>query len=137
MRHYGVPLSRIRYFVTLWEFAAMVVNLPQDSATIVGDDHEDAMWDLHAHLQASILDGIRWLQWSKTKDGEKNRNRPKPIPRPGVDDRQTERRQFGAEPMPLDDLNKLLGWGDGPQPIGNKKGARARDERGRFTKHHA
>lgn len=29
------------------------------------------------YLLASILDGVNWLVWSKTEDGEKNRNRPK------------------------------------------------------------
>ena len=27
-------------------------------------------------LLAQILDTVRWLQWTKTKDGQKNRNRP-------------------------------------------------------------
>lgn len=30
-------------------------------------------------MLARILDGVIWLQWSKTKDAEKGRNRPEPI----------------------------------------------------------
>lgn len=29
-----------------------------------------------------IADSANWLVWSKSKDGEKNRNRPTPIERP-------------------------------------------------------
>lgn len=30
-------------------------------------------------LYAAVLDELRWLHWAKTKDGDRNRNHPKPI----------------------------------------------------------
>lgn len=43
-----------------------------------------AGWTREAMLLADAVDALVWLQWAKTKDGRNNRNRPKPIPRPGV-----------------------------------------------------
>ena len=30
-------------------------------------------------LQAMAVDSLRWLQWARTKDGAKNRNRPESV----------------------------------------------------------
>jgi hypothetical protein len=51
-------------------------------ASQVGD--EDRLWNPDRQLMASMVDMLTWQVWSKSKDGQKNRNRPKPIPRPGV-----------------------------------------------------
>lgn len=40
-------------------------------------------WGVNEYLLALIADAARWLVWSKTEDGAKNRNHPKPLPRPG------------------------------------------------------
>lgn len=34
---------------------------------------------LETLLLASMADRLAWLQWAKTEDGKKNRNRPKPV----------------------------------------------------------
>lgn len=47
------------------------------------DSHE---WGLREFLLAELVDVTNLALWFKTKDGQKNRNRPKPWPRPGVDD---------------------------------------------------
>lgn len=47
---------------------------------------DEWMWTLEAHLAATVADSLRWLQWSKSKDGQRNRNVPKLITRPGVRD---------------------------------------------------
>lgn len=39
----------------------------------------DAPADMDTILLASIADSLRWLVWSQTKDGQKNRHRPKSI----------------------------------------------------------
>jgi len=46
----------------------------------------DHQWDLDAQLSALAVDHLRLLLWAKTKDAASGRNRPKPIPRPGVTD---------------------------------------------------
>ena len=110
-RFYGVPLSRVRGVVTLREFAAMAAYLPEESATFRVIHPEESAWGLREQLLAEAVDTLHWLQWAKTKDGAKNTNRPRPVPRPGVDDgSETEVKHFG-EPVPLDELLDFLGWG--------------------------
>lgn len=48
----------------------------------------EAGWTLTNMLLAAIADALRWLQWARTKDGQKNHNPPEPIPRPGVKGRR-------------------------------------------------
>lgn len=46
---------------------------------------EDWQWRrLEAHLAAMQADSLRWLQWAKTKDAQRGRAAPSPIPRPGT-----------------------------------------------------
>jgi hypothetical protein len=45
-------------------------------------------WQPAEHLLASLVDIAAWLQWSKTEDGQRNANRPEPIPRPGAEERR-------------------------------------------------
>jgi hypothetical protein len=43
---------------------------------------EQATWGATEHLLAGLVDLTNILVWMKSKDGQKNRNRPKPIRRP-------------------------------------------------------
>lgn len=79
---------------------------PSKSAVWLEKNPDDAPWGLREMLLAEIVDMQHLALWSKTKDGEKNRNRPKPIERPGA---RPER--FGKKPLPLDDMKTWLGWG--------------------------
>lgn len=46
---------------------------------------EDWQWRrLETHLAAMQADSLRWLQWAKTKDAQRGRSAPSPIPRPGT-----------------------------------------------------
>lgn len=48
-------------------------------------DPEVARWaSIEAQLLAELVDAAHVEWWAKTRDGHKNRNRPKPIKRPGV-----------------------------------------------------
>lgn len=42
-------------------------------------------WSQTDMLLAELIDINRWLQWSKTKAAEQNKDQPKPYPRPGVE----------------------------------------------------
>lgn len=86
----------------------VVQHLPKTSAVyraVHGD--EDAEWGLLEHLAASTADSLAWLVWSKTEDATKKRNRPKPIPRPGVVDES--KKQIGAGSLPIDEMKAWLG----------------------------
>jgi len=58
-------------------------------------------------LQASMVDLLNILVWFKTADGQKGRNRPKLVPRPGVEpDKDTKSHGKG---VPAVGLVKRLG----------------------------
>jgi hypothetical protein len=59
-------------------------------------------------LLAAIADVLRWLQWAKTKDGQKGRNAPDPIPRPGVKSRKRPVHPV-TKGVPRSKLRKLMG----------------------------
>lgn len=103
----------------------ILTRMPPDRSALSAERHpEDAPWSLSEHLLAESVDSLRMLLWAKTKDGQKNRNRPKPIERPG---RRPEK--LGKAPLPVDEMCDWLGW-DLAEPT--KKPAR--DSRGRFVK---
>jgi hypothetical protein len=71
---------------------------------------DEAGWTLTNHLLATIADVLRWLQWAKTKDGQKNRNRPEPITRPGVKSSK-KRTHPKVKGVPLSRMRALLNQG--------------------------
>lgn len=54
---------------------------------------EKADWGIKEQLMAMQVDYLAWLVWAKTKDGQSGRNKPKPVPRPGV---QSDDNQIGT-----------------------------------------
>jgi hypothetical protein len=90
-----------------WRELKVIVTRTPPSRSALSFEREpnDAAWDLNAHLLAEVVDSLRLLLWAKTKDGSKNRNRPKPVDRPG---RRPEK--FGKKPLPLDLIRDWLGW---------------------------
>lgn len=67
---------------------------------------EDWPWQLQEMLLADVADSLHWLVWAKTKAAQKNRNQPKPIPRPGV----AKPERIGDQPVSIADMNEFLGW---------------------------
>lgn len=80
-RYYSARLSDIGHEFTVLEAADWAVHLPPESA--LKRELNDG-WTNSEMLLAELVDTFRLNLWTKTKDGSKNRNRPKPIPRPGV-----------------------------------------------------
>lgn len=93
-----------------WRKAIIIVrelaNDPHSALVRAADP--DHLWDLHAHLLANIADSLNLLVWFKTRDGQKGRNRPKPIPRPGI--KVDPEMQVIGEATDIDELDALLGW---------------------------
>lgn len=81
------------------------------SAFYMHEAGEDGRWGLNEHLLAGILDVQNLMFWAKTRDGEKNRNRPRPIPRPGIVDESRETKKIGSkkDAKPANILAKLIG----------------------------
>ena len=67
------------------------------------------MWGLSEHLLALVGDYLAQSVWLNSADAEKGRNRPQPIPRPGVGPDE-DKRTFGSDPVPIDELEAFLGW---------------------------
>jgi len=67
---------------------------------------KDAMWGLTEHLLAAAVDALHVANWQRSADGQKGRNYPEPIERPGI--RQPER--IGSDPVSLDEIDDWLGW---------------------------
>lgn len=59
--------------------------------------HPGSDWTVDTHLLHSIEYSLRVLVWSKTKDAEHGRNRPKPIPMPGERKQTPEQVDRAAE----------------------------------------
>lgn len=73
-------------------------------------------WGLNEQLLAQLIDLTAWLVWSKTTDGQKGTNRPKPTPRPGVIP-DADSSQFGSEPLSIEDMREWLGWQKPAEPV--------------------
>jgi Family of unknown function (DUF5361) len=65
----------------LWIFAKYT---PVTSNLYRAMFRDDAGWTKENMLLAEAVDTLHWLQWVKTKAGQKNRDRPKPWPRPNI-----------------------------------------------------
>lgn len=63
-------------------------------------------WDKTEMLLAEAVDTLHWLQWVKTKAGQRNQDRPKQIPRPGVGPKP--RPGLKPKPLPLSMLKAEL-----------------------------
>ncbi|MFE6863634.1 DUF5361 domain-containing protein [Nocardia sp. NPDC057668] len=68
---------------------------------------DQSQWQLTQMLMADMADSLRWLVWSKTEEAQQNRNRPEPIPRPGL---KASAERIGSA-VSTAELDNLLGWG--------------------------
>ncbi|AXH45114.1 tail assembly chaperone [Gordonia phage Biskit] len=56
-------------------------------------------------LLATQADALNWLVWAKTRDGQKNRNQPEPIQRPGV---EPSSKRTKGEAVPIDQFKEKM-----------------------------
>lgn len=87
----------------------IVEHLPEGSATFRVRNPDTFRWNLAEQLLAAAVDALVTGNWLQSKDGQKNRNRPTPIERPGVTNAQ--RKRFGATAMSLAEADAWLGEG--------------------------
>lgn len=129
----GLRLDWLASEALSWRDLLVIVRqAPQSSAVARAVEPEQSTWGLSEQLLALVADYLAWLQWAQTEDGSKNRNRPKPIPRPGVES-DDEVRKFGSDPVALNALDDFLGWAEA-RVQEEKAHVRPRDARGRFVK---
>lgn len=84
---------------------------PRTSALFRALAPEEAPWGMAEHLLAEAVYALRIGNWMQTDDAAKRRShtRPKPIPRPGVQDDTVERKTFGkGDAVPIDAMRSWL-----------------------------
>jgi len=113
----------------------IVRHLPRSSALVREIEGEDSPWGLTEQLLAAAVDALNGANWQR--GGGKRKDKPKPIPRPGVE----KDKRFGKEAVSMEEMADWLGWSKelaNPEPVVpvDKIGKlpRKRDSRGRFTK---
>jgi hypothetical protein len=80
----------------------IVTHLPRESA-LVRDIYGDAlMWDINNQLLAAIADQLAIANWQRS--GGKKSERPKPIPRPGIE----KPKQYGGEAVSIEEMAERL-----------------------------
>lgn len=84
----------------------IVTHQPATSALSRAMHPDDAQWGLTEHLLAVIADAVITGNWMQSRDGQKNRNRPKQIPRPGV----VADKRFGGQAEDINTIREWLGW---------------------------
>ena len=92
------------------DLAAVVATTTKDRSSALFRElyPEYVEWDLGAHLAADAVDLLHLLVWFKTKDGSKGRNRPKPYPRPGVEDADKSKKVRKGDVITLDAARDLF-----------------------------
>jgi hypothetical protein len=98
---------------------------------------DDQVWGLTEQLLAAAVDALNGANWQR--GGGKQRDKPKPIPRPGVGNE--DKKSFGKGAVSMEAMDDFLGWSKelaDPEPVRPvdkvSKPPRKRDARGRFTK---
>lgn len=77
-QYYALNLDYLGIDYGIVHAADLAVMLPPESRVMRSIDPANA-WGWKEHLLADIANRLRWLQWAKTTDGAKNRNRPELI----------------------------------------------------------
>lgn len=91
-----------------WADLRDVVKYQPATAALYREMHPDAApWGLSEHLLAVVADAVIAGNWMQSRDGQKNKNRPKPIQRPGV---TPDRNRFGGKAESIDTIRDWLGW---------------------------
>ena len=112
-QHYHLNLDGMGRDYTTLHAADLLAQLPEGARVWRAYD-ERAAWTAERTLLAAIVNDLNWLVWSKTKDGQRNRNRPKPI---GPFDGEKKRSITGVA-MTVEELNEALSRPRGEVPIG-------------------
>jgi hypothetical protein len=66
------------------------------------------MWTHTDFILALVYDKLAEHNWMISVDGSKRINRPKPLPRPGLEE-DPDVKQLTGKPVPIDEMAKMLG----------------------------
>jgi hypothetical protein len=106
----GLRLRHLGSDALSWRDLLVIVQHSERGAALHrAMNPDDSMWGLSEHLLAVVADAVITGNWMSSRDGQKNRNRPKPIPRPGV---VPESKKFGGQAESIDTIRDWLGWSE-------------------------
>ena len=91
--------------LTWRDLLVIVAMQPRDSAMVRVQDPENHAWGLAEHLLAEIADMLHVRVWQSGK--ARKADQPKPIPRPGVDNKQKV--VIKHEVLPANEMAEWLG----------------------------
>lgn len=80
-QYYGLNIDGMGTDYSMLHAADLAVQLPRDSRTFRAGNRE-LEWTDRDYMLWSIEYSLRVLRWQPTKDGQKGRNKPKPLPTP-------------------------------------------------------
>ena len=80
-QYYGVDFDKLRGEIGELRTADLAAQLPSDSRSFRAIRPE-LMWTDRDYMLWSIEFSLRVLRWQPTKDGQANRNKPRPLPTP-------------------------------------------------------
>ena len=100
---YGLNIDGMGRDFSTTHAADLLVELPGESR-IKRTYGGDGTWDFDRLLASLTVDALNLIVWQRTKDGQKGRNRPKPItPQP-----KAGGRNIGGASMSIEELNEIL-----------------------------
>lgn len=105
----GYRASDVPAVLSWADLRDIVKYQPATSALHRAMNPEESPWGLSEHLLAVVADAVIAGNWMSSRDGQKNRNRPKPIPRPGV---VPDSKKFGGRAESIDTIRDWLGWSE-------------------------
>ena len=94
------------YEVALYVYDCQYIEGSALNRSLLGGDSD---WNTTNQLLAMVADHLAVANWFQTKDGQKGKNRPKQIPRPGVRDEEETTYGKGTS-MSMDEAREWLGW---------------------------
>lgn len=106
---HGLRLRQLGTEALTWRDLKIIIELqpPEKSALVRSQDPEGFAWGIAEHLLAIIADSSRARVWQEGSG--KSHDKPKPIPRPGVD--TTEKTRYRYDVLPVNDMADFLGEG--------------------------
>lgn len=104
----GYPLRSIGRMIG-WHDAWLIAHNARPGGPLASALDPSNAWTRAEWMLRSIEYSARWLVWAQTKDGQKNRRRPQPIPSPAAA-RPSPTEQAGRKTVLLDraDLTRML-----------------------------
>ena len=104
---HGLRLRQLGTEALTWRDLKIIIELqpPEKSALARTKDPEEVAWGISEHLLAIIADSSRARVWQEGSG--KARDKPKPIPRPGIEN--TEKTVYRYDVLPVNEMADFLG----------------------------